>query len=1275
MASNLQWKERDGNEMKIDHYINGQQSEITEETEILNSSSIKIRTDIFSLQQTELSNDSKNVGKNNAGSAIESTIKMNDDQNSNSSSSTNNNNKSENTLETSKLLVKNGSANGTAAAALITTSGTFHLPAPIQQTSSGYADSTATRGSIYHPPIAQINSVPASVRGSGNNNGLSPSPTPANTKKSKAMAAATSAATGVRLGASVSNQLNTNAMSSNNLKSELGVLDYSSASSTTIIPSGAIHNASKQSSGNTDVSRSSNLANVENQPVNSAYGGRLQFFKDGKFILELARAKDGERGGWISVPRKLFRSPSATSYTVTPTSALSSVYQNKECSTSLSFSDDNSSVQSSPWQRDHCWKQSTPRRDISKEMSLHYVRPKGVTLTTKALLIANRKKRKPHEVTEMERNIFIALFEENLNSFKIGMDCETDLKFSVESKKKLKNDILEEKRKNLRNGSKISCEEDGSSCSSSVTLTGEDCTNGLTNTELPELSGTEIAKNQCMSDELPDLKIERDIKIEKQEEMHTSEDEANIPTTVEGLNKSTKLEVNGESKNTSSYETQDSKVKIESIESIEGEEKRLKKSKIKIRAKLTTIIQKLIDKVPIRLASLAKNHVSTCGASSSYSSSSSNVLAQKVSPPSSSAASRLVEYHQQHVSPRKRILREFEKVSLEDNSTVAGGKRSRAKGTSTSTTGIMTSQFRCDKSPTNRIQANLRDCNTLANSTISSSSTVVSNGNHLTSTSSNKHLKPITTTSSAQPRLYSSYSIHSLLSGNSTSNSSNSSNNQKKHSEQAVISNINYQHHQQIQNKTDPSHLRTMLASPKSPESNINSCGGKSPSSSTHRKRSPPYVSAMQDSHSRSPISNLNNDYGQKSPHSSTPESGSGPNISHKPRYLVEHSIGSTLHSTSVHISQQQGLYSNYMMSPKYVTAPQSSLSPNSNSNSNSTSINVVRSPRHSSAFNSNSQSNSKTMSTTFSAHIPNSSSSSGLVKRELSPPRSLTASPRDSTPRTVPKKTASIRRQFASPNASTTSSCPSPSDRNCEEVVVQDRKTPITSNQNLLQGSSPGSTIGSINSPFNYYMYPSPASSVPSSHSQSSGPPPPINNTAAAVAAAAAYIPSVVSSPYYHPYILTLAALRHNPLWMHHYPGTSPGAGAPVLPPPTAASISPPFHSFPYNGAASIAAAFNGMATPMSPAVGTHYQQNAAIAAVNHHNMLMTPATGIHSGLNMSALTAHTTKLTDNTTEMNTVIKSTPSAQNMEATPTALYPNSIKDELSSDVPLNLSKH
>ncbi|XP_066996332.2 protein hairless [Anabrus simplex] len=107
-----------------------------------------------------------------------------------------------------------------------------------------------------------------------------------------------------------------------------------------------------------DGTRSPNLTSPEYDRNCSVAGGRLKFFKDGKFILELSHQKDGDRTSWVSVPKKTYWSQPAAGGT-----------PRQESSTSLSVSDDNSSVQSSPWQRDHCWKQSNPRRDISKEMT------------------------------------------------------------------------------------------------------------------------------------------------------------------------------------------------------------------------------------------------------------------------------------------------------------------------------------------------------------------------------------------------------------------------------------------------------------------------------------------------------------------------------------------------------------------------------------------------------------------------------------------------------------------------------------------------------------------------------------------------------------------------------------------------------------------------------------------------------------------------------------------------------------------------------------------
>lgn len=58
-------------------------------------------------------------------------------------------------------------------------------------------------------------------------------------------------------------------------------------------------------------------------------GGRLKFFKDGKFILELSHRRDGERTTWFPVPKKTFWPPAST----TP--------NRQESSTSLSGKSEN----------------------------------------------------------------------------------------------------------------------------------------------------------------------------------------------------------------------------------------------------------------------------------------------------------------------------------------------------------------------------------------------------------------------------------------------------------------------------------------------------------------------------------------------------------------------------------------------------------------------------------------------------------------------------------------------------------------------------------------------------------------------------------------------------------------------------------------------------------------------------------------------------------------------------------------------------------------------
>lgn len=64
----------------------------------------------------------------------------------------------------------------------------------------------------------------------------------------------------------------------------------------------------------------------------------------------------------------------------------------------FSVSDDNSSVQSSPWQRDHYWKQTHPRRRITTEFNFYYHRNPKNRLCAHPRLIM-RKRRRPLDST------------------------------------------------------------------------------------------------------------------------------------------------------------------------------------------------------------------------------------------------------------------------------------------------------------------------------------------------------------------------------------------------------------------------------------------------------------------------------------------------------------------------------------------------------------------------------------------------------------------------------------------------------------------------------------------------------------------------------------------------------------------------------------------------------------------------------------------------------------------------------------------------------------
>ncbi|XP_058791004.1 uncharacterized protein LOC131664136 [Phymastichus coffea] len=166
---------------------------------------------------------------------------------------------------------------------------------------------------------------------------------------------------------------------------QLGKQQHQSNGKGPVSPQPQLQQQRPNSSSSSTTTEEHELAAPASLPNNSNHttpGGRLKFFKDGKFILELSHRRDGERTTWFPVPKKTFWPPAS----VTPS--------RQESSASLSVSDDNSSIQSSPWQRDHCWKQSHPRRNISTKFNFYYRRNPKTRLCLHPRLIA-RKRRQP----------------------------------------------------------------------------------------------------------------------------------------------------------------------------------------------------------------------------------------------------------------------------------------------------------------------------------------------------------------------------------------------------------------------------------------------------------------------------------------------------------------------------------------------------------------------------------------------------------------------------------------------------------------------------------------------------------------------------------------------------------------------------------------------------------------------------------------------------------------------------------------------------------------
>ncbi|XP_074103731.1 transcriptional corepressor hairless [Cotesia typhae] len=172
-------------------------------------------------------------------------------------------------------------------------------------------------------------------------------------------------------------------------------------------------------------------------------GGRLKFFKDGKFILELSHRRDGERTTWFPVPKKTFWPPAST----TPIKQ------------EINFlSDDNSSIQSSPWQRDHCWKQSCPRRSTSTEFDFYYRRDPRIHLLRSSHFLV-RKYRRPLDLTPLQFTLQVNATHTKSIKIKNTDATGKSLSFIIDKLSRLDPNVVSPRKRILRELEKVTLED------------------------------------------------------------------------------------------------------------------------------------------------------------------------------------------------------------------------------------------------------------------------------------------------------------------------------------------------------------------------------------------------------------------------------------------------------------------------------------------------------------------------------------------------------------------------------------------------------------------------------------------------------------------------------------------------------------------------------------------------------------------------------------------------------------------------------------------------
>uniref|UniRef100_A0A182W333 Hairless n=1 Tax=Anopheles minimus TaxID=112268 RepID=A0A182W333_9DIPT len=482
--------------------------------------------------------------------------------------------------------------------------------------------------------------------------------------------------------------------------------------------------------------------------------------KDGKFILELARAREGEKTSWISVPRKTYWPP-----TVSSTSANFHKHE---------ISDDNSSIQSSPWQRDHCWKQSNPRSNISKELSLYYFRPLKARgrPSHDTRLRWRRKRRRPYESSLPPEAIS-----------------------KVQSNLTVGSDVAENGKSESKNETKPTTDEIGK-----VPECHSEMSNGTTPMDTTE------------------------------EAQATKEDDLNGAPKVRGSNQNGPMDDDHEQSNGHHLPPNGTHFRTS----------RWIRSGGKV---LDSIIKTLVEQQQTKVAN---SRTSPAGGSSAISTFRLGTIAERGNGSGTGFRSSVFASSAatQHVSPRKRILRELEKVSLDDvgsGGTSSSTKRSRPKSgsavgtpvivTATTATPLSTLTTNGTGSPLNGGSAvshsSSGGSNSKTNGHLNGSGSIVNgtagtSGKQSLNGSAGSGLSPASKNAPTAPapvsKPFSSYSITSLLghstssnSGESSSSSANSSSSdalQRKTdvSVASVTSTASHHHYHPSQHSLSPHH-------------------------------------------------------------------------------------------------------------------------------------------------------------------------------------------------------------------------------------------------------------------------------------------------------------------------------------------------------------------------------------------------------------------------------------------------------------------------------------